>query len=142
MLIVTNRPAIANSWYSDYVRFLGRESGYLFVSHVDALAGQPHVLDEQGYLDAAAQGEELYKRIEFVSLQDMKGSKYFGGEYDKLRHLTELNWDMMLCVISYWVLSGAKWRQIQQLRCCCALSRQAVEMKEAPAKPYTKIRKK
>ena len=25
---------------------------------------------------------------------------------------------MMLCVISYWVLSGAKWRQIQQLRCC------------------------
>ena len=26
--------------------------------------------------------------------------------------------DMMLCDISYWVLSGAKWRQIQQLRCC------------------------
>ena len=25
--------------------------------------------------------------------------------------------DVMLCVISYWVLSGAKWRQIQQLRC-------------------------
>ena len=24
----------------------------------------------------------------------------------------------MLCVISYWVLSGAKRRQIQQLRCC------------------------
>ena len=24
VLIVTNRPAIANSWYSDYVRFLGR----------------------------------------------------------------------------------------------------------------------
>ena len=96
VLIVTNRPAIANSWYSDYVRFLGRESGYLFVSHVDALAGQPHVLDEQGYLDAAAQGEELYKRIEFVSLQDMKGSRYFGGEYDKLRHLTELNWDVLV----------------------------------------------
>ena len=52
--------------------------------------------------------------------------------------------DMMLCVIStgyYLVLSGIKWRQIQQLR-CCALSRQAVEMKESPAKPYTKIRKK
>ena len=26
--------------------------------------------------------------------------------------------DLMLCVISYWVLSGAKRRQIQQLRCC------------------------
>ena len=35
--------------------------------------------------------------------------------------------DMMLCVISYWVLSGAKWRQIQQLR-CCVFPRQAKEM--------------
>ena len=35
--------------------------------------------------------------------------------------------DMMLCVISYWVLSGAKRRQIQQLR-CCILPRQEVEM--------------
>ena len=34
--------------------------------------------------------------------------------------------DMMLCVISYWVLSGAKRRQIQQLR-CCVLQGQAVE---------------
>ena len=49
--------------------------------------------------------------------------------------------DMMLCVISYWVLSGSKRQQIQQLR-CCALSRQAVEMKEASAKPYTEVRKK
>lgn len=96
VLIVTNRPAIANSWYSDYVRFMGKESGYLFVSHVDALAGQPHVLDEQGYLDAAAQGDELYRRIEFVSLQDMKGAKAFGGEYEKLRHLAEIQWDLLV----------------------------------------------
>ena len=34
--------------------------------------------------------------------------------------------DMMLCVISYWVLSGAKWRQIQQF-CCFVLSRKDVE---------------
>jgi len=31
ILIVTNRPAIANSWYDDYVKFLGTESGYYFV---------------------------------------------------------------------------------------------------------------
>ena len=38
--------------------------------------------------------------------------------------------DMMLCVISYWViLSGAKRRQIQQLR-CCVLPRQNVETEE------------
>ena len=41
--------------------------------------------------------------------------------------------DMMLCVISYWVLSGAKRRQIQQLRCCVLptklLKRRAVYLK-------------
>ena len=38
-----------------------------------------------------------------------------------------LSSDMMLCVISYWVLSGAERRQIQQLR-CCVFPRQAKEM--------------
>lgn len=95
VLIVTNRPAIANSWYADYVRFLGKESGYLFVSHVDALAGQPHVLDESDFAAAAIQSEDS-KRIEFVSLQDMKGAKAFGGEYDKLCHLAEIQWDVLV----------------------------------------------
>lgn len=96
VLIVTNRPAIANSWYSDYVRFLGRESGYLFVSHVDALAGQPHVVHEEDFVTAARQNADACKRIEFVSLQDMKGAKAFGGEYDKLHHLAELQWDLLV----------------------------------------------
>ena len=29
VLIVTNRPAIANSWYSDYAKFIGRESKFI-----------------------------------------------------------------------------------------------------------------
>ena len=42
------------------------------------------------------------------------------GETSSLRgsRAAALPSDMMLCVISYWVLSDAKWRQIQQLRCC------------------------
>lgn len=32
VLIVTNRPAIANSWYSDYEKFIGQESGYGILS--------------------------------------------------------------------------------------------------------------
>ena len=34
ILIVTNRPAIADSWYEDFVKFVGPGSGYIFVSHV------------------------------------------------------------------------------------------------------------
>ena len=37
---------------------------------------------------------------------------------------------MMLCVISYWVLSGAKRRQIQQLR-CCVLSAKLLKRRDA-----------
>ena len=36
VLVVTNRPAIADSWYSDYLKFVGQER-YLFVSRVSAL---------------------------------------------------------------------------------------------------------
>lgn len=38
--------------------------------------------------------------------------------------------DMMPCVISYWVLSGAKRRQIQQLR-CCVLSAKLLKRRDA-----------
>ena len=90
VLIVTNRPAIANSWYEDYVKYLGTDSGYYFISSAEALKGKPHVIarkdiptDVQGY-------------IEFVSLQDLKGSIYFGGRYKKLEEVAEINWDILV----------------------------------------------
>ena len=94
VLIVTNRPAIANSWYDDYVKFMGDESGYKFVSSVDALKGKPYVISKEQYLK-----NELflkYKLIEFVSLQDLKGSIYFGGPYDKHKDLTEIDWNLLV----------------------------------------------
>lgn len=47
VLIVTNRPAIANSWYSDYEKFLGTESGYQFVSNTDSLKDKPLVVSRE-----------------------------------------------------------------------------------------------
>lgn len=99
VLIVTNRPAIANSWYEDYVRFLGAESGYAFISEASALAKKPHVMTRQEYLSARRDGCDMPKKfIAFVSLQDLKGSIYFGGDYDKYKWLTEINggWDVLI----------------------------------------------
>lgn len=93
VLIVTNRPAIANSWYSDYVKFLGDESGYKFVSNTDSLKNEKYVVTRQQFMENFI-GE--YKCIEFVSLQDLKGSVYFGGEFDKLKEVSELNWDVLI----------------------------------------------
>jgi superfamily II DNA or RNA helicase len=96
ILIVTNRPAIANSWYDDYVRFLGTQSGYLFVSSVDALRGQPFVLSREQYVDQLKGKDARRAFIEFVSLQDLKGSVHFGGTYDKLNEVADLIWDVLI----------------------------------------------
>lgn len=88
VLVVTDRPAVATSWYSDYARFLGTGSGYAFVSETAALADRskyPAVMSHDGFLRQIRESDEpLEKRIVFVSLQDLKGSIYAGGEIDKL----------------------------------------------------------
>ena len=96
VLIVTNRPAIANSWYSDYAKFLGMESGYQFVSNTDSLKGKKLVVSREDYVKANSISDNSYNCIEFVSLQDLKGSLYFGGDYDKLKEVADMNWDLLV----------------------------------------------
>ncbi len=94
VLIVTNRPAIANSWYDDYVKFLGG-ADWLFVSEVDALKGKPYVLSRADFQNEILKHEDA-RCIEFVSLQDLKGSKYFGGTIDKLAEVADAAWDILV----------------------------------------------
>ncbi len=100
VLIVTNRPAIANSWYEDYMKFLGTESGYIFVSEVDALKGKPCVLSRKEYIDYLISNDKNDSQkncIEFVSLQDIKGSKYFSiNGIDKLQEVAKITWDVLI----------------------------------------------
>ena len=97
ILIVTNRPAIANSWYSDYETFFGPQSGYLFVSNVDGIKDRKFVYSREEYLAKA--DDHTKGCIEFVSLQDLKGSIYFGGQYDKLSEISAekgVAWDILI----------------------------------------------
>lgn len=103
ILIVTNRPAIANSWYKDYEKFVGAESGYYFVSNVDGIQGKPYVISRDRYkkITSHVDDDEFCGCIEFVSLQDLKGSLYFGGKYDKLHEICgdkdhPMLWDILV----------------------------------------------
>ena len=98
VLIVTGRPAIANSWYDDYMKFMGRESGYSFVSEVDELKGKEQVVTWDDFDSTRKKNvNHKYKCIYFVSLQNLKGSKYFGsGPYDKLKEIRSVNWDVLV----------------------------------------------
>lgn len=99
VLIVTNRPAIANSWYQDYETFFGPQSGMLFVSTVEGIKDKKFVYSQGEFLDRAKDpGAEFPVRgcIEFVSLQDLKGSIYLGGNFEKLKECSEIEWDLLI----------------------------------------------
>lgn len=101
VLIVTNRPAIANSWYADYMQFIGRENGYFFVSHVDGVKGKPKVMEYAEYANDRKRREKdpdsrPMGLINFVSLQDLKGSIYFGGNFNKLEEVKNTTWDVLV----------------------------------------------
>lgn len=98
VLVVTNRPSIANSWAEDFYKFIGWQGKYLFVSDTDALQGRAGVLTRAEYLrrlDNAAEGEEP-GMIAFESLQGLKGARCFGGKYDKLEWMSRLHFDLLI----------------------------------------------
>lgn len=95
-LIVTNRPAIANSWFDDFVRFIGHQTTYVFVSESPSLAARAPMTRAQWRSHSLAHEDQDPRIIEFVSLQDLKGSQYFGGPYDKLKHIADFEWDLLV----------------------------------------------
>ena len=94
VLIVTNRPSIANSWAGDYNKFVGIKSGLAFVSDSPALKGVPHVISRADY-EKSSQADEL-GYIMFMSLQDLKGGTEFGGKFDKHEWLADEDIDLLI----------------------------------------------
>lgn len=88
VLIVTNRPAIANSWFDDFEMFI---DGFVFISETSSLKDRASLTREQHIAS-----KSIKPLITFLSLQDLKGSKYFGGNYDKLRWIADLEWDLLI----------------------------------------------
>lgn len=86
VLIVTNRPSIANAWAEDFQKFIAWKAPLCFVSETDALAGKPGVISRDEYVKRmmVADEDETKGMVAFESLQGLKGSTYFGGKFDKL----------------------------------------------------------
>lgn len=96
VLILTNRPAVGNSWVDDYEKFIkyDKDTNYHFVSDSPAIENRditPRTVFEKKIIE----NWDL-KQIAFVSLQDLKGSAHFGGDYPKLRWVREVEWDLVV----------------------------------------------
>lgn len=95
VLIVTNRPAIANSWFDDFEKFIAWQTDFAFVSTSDSLKERP-VLNREQFLDQMTKPNGKKSMIAFISLQDLKGSIHFGGQFDKLDWVKKLTWDLLV----------------------------------------------
>lgn len=96
VLIVTNRPAIANSWFDDFNKFIAwQEPQMKFVSETDALNGKAMTRDQYlEFIDTTSHANPT--QIAFISLQDLKGAEFAGGMYKKLEWVAGLNWDLLV----------------------------------------------
>lgn len=94
VLIVTNRPAIANAWFDDFKQFIAWQTDYKFVSDSESLKDRSPLSREEWLKHAT--NEPDARQINFVSLQDLKGSKYHGGAYDKLKYISGTEWDVLI----------------------------------------------
>lgn len=94
VLIVTNRPAIANSWYDDFEKFIAWQTNYKFVSTSETLKNRP-VLTRDKFLASCLVDEDA-RQIVFISLQDLKGAISFGGSHDKLSWVKDIEWDIFV----------------------------------------------
>ena len=97
VLIVTNRPSIANSWYDDFEKYMAGQTGYCFVSDNESLRDRPGVMTRDMFVKWPRKLEKDFAgQICFESLQGLKGSVYFGGNYNKLEWIKNLCWDVLI----------------------------------------------
>ncbi|MDR1606159.1 MAG: DEAD/DEAH box helicase family protein [Streptococcaceae bacterium] len=95
VLVLTNRPAIANSWFDDFEKFIAWQTDFAFVSTSDSLKNRP-VMTREEFTKQSYQDSGKDKMISFISLQDLKGAISFGGGYDKLAWVKHIKWDLLV----------------------------------------------
>ena len=96
VLVVTNRPSISHSWADDFFKFIGWQNPYCFVSDAKFMRDDKRVLTRDSYVNQALENGFEKGMIAFESLQGLKGSVYFGGKYNKLRWIRDMNFDLLI----------------------------------------------
>lgn len=94
VLVATNRPAIANSWYKDYEKFIGPDK-YTFVSTADSLRDKDNHKWVFNY-NEVSEKQKNKGLVCFFSLQDLKGAKWAGGRHAKLDWVRDTDWDLLI----------------------------------------------
>lgn len=85
ILIITNRPAVSDSWSSDFQKHIAPQTDYIFVHSRSELIRQPDLLARP--------------LIFFISLQDIKGKDIASDDFKAKNQWifdVEKNWDLLI----------------------------------------------
>ncbi|MGX5378028.1 Eco57I restriction-modification methylase domain-containing protein [Ligilactobacillus sp. LYQ135] len=84
VLIMTHRPVVDDSWFEDFNKMELSKEGYYYGSKNKGESIENLVNSEKPY-------------IYFASIQDLRGSKIFGGKVgDKNELIAKINWDLVI----------------------------------------------
>lgn len=84
VLIMTHRPVVKDSWYKDFKKIGMPEAGYQYGSKTKGLSLEQLNASEQPF-------------IYFASMQDLRGSKAFGGKVgDKNELIKDISWSLVI----------------------------------------------
>ena len=86
-LILTHRPVVNSGWFEDF--------GKIFYDRMDFAYGSKNNGDSYESLERRAKEEGLHY-VYFASMQDLRGSKEVGGNFDKNNEVFATPWDLII----------------------------------------------
>ena len=84
-IIVTHRPVVDEGWYEDYNKIFYAESDKWLYGSKNRGVNNIKKLEQSGK-----------KYIYFASMQDLRGSKLVGGNFDKNEEVFSIDWDLLI----------------------------------------------
>lgn len=97
VLIVTNRPSVADSWANDFHKFMEWQHEYYLISENEEIRkGRIFIQTRESWLKNNSGEQRREGCITFCSLQDLKGSVEYGGKFNKYRWMNEAHFDLLI----------------------------------------------
>ena len=89
MLILTHRPVVNDGWYDDFHKiFFEVGTPYMYGSKTSGNSFQN--------LEAKVKADKDCRYVYFASIQDLRGSSFVGGKFQKNDELFSAHWDLLV----------------------------------------------
>lgn len=101
-IIITHRPVVEDSWGSDFYHVFSGDDKYAFLTKIQ---NAEYVLSDDETDEAIDKANDARlaqllaedrKFVYFASIQDLRGSKHVGGNFDKNNIVFDIDWDLVI----------------------------------------------